>query len=139
MYFNSRRQFIADAGRTTVGAGLGIFTANTQTNMSSSKKGFIHHVYFWLKNPDSQQDFQKLVKGLQALSKVSAILEFHIGKPAATKRDVIDSSYSVSWMLVFKNKADQDSYQTDPVHLKFIDECKDLWSKVLVYDSEAVV
>jgi len=138
MYFNSRRQFIADAGRTTVGAGLGIFTANTPTNMAQSKKGFIHHVYFWLKNPGNQQDLTKLIKGLQSLSKVATIQEYHIGKPAATSRDVIDSSYSVSWMLVFRNKADQDSYQTDPIHLKFIDECKDLWTKVLVYDSEEI-
>ncbi|HUR11307.1 MAG TPA: Dabb family protein [Flavitalea sp.] len=138
MYYNSRRQFIADAGKTTFATGLGIFTAKNEMPMAA-KKGFIHHVYFWLKNPANQQDLQKLIKGLQTLSAVKTIKEFHIGKPAGTNRDVIDSSYSVSWMLVFENKADQDSYQTDPIHLNFVEQCKDLWTKVIVYDSVEAV
>ena len=56
-------------------------------------------------------------------------------KPAGTSRDVIDSSYAVSWLLFFDNAADQESYQKDPIHLKFVDECKHLWQKVIVYDS----
>ena len=96
---------------------------------------FIHHVYFWLKNPDSKTDFGQLVAGLHKLSAVKTIKTFNIGKPADTSRDVIDSSYSISWLLLFNNKADQDSYQTDPIHLKFVDECKHLWKKVVVYDT----
>jgi hypothetical protein len=37
--------------------------------------------------------------------------------------------------LLFDNKEDQDIYQTDPVHLKFINDCSHLWQKVLVYDT----
>lgn len=96
---------------------------------------FIHHVYFWLANPSSQEDFQQLIKGLEKLSSVKTIKMFHIGKPADTSRDVIDSSYSISWMLFFENKADEESYQVDPIHLKFVEECKHLWKKVVVYDS----
>ena len=96
---------------------------------------FIHHVYFWLHNPESEADKKNLVEGLKKLSKVSTIKSFHIGLPAATRREVIDSSYSISWLLYFDNAADQDSYQTDPVHLKFVDECKHLWKKVVVYDT----
>ncbi|HEY8897922.1 MAG TPA: Dabb family protein, partial [Niastella sp.] len=55
---------------------------------------FIHHVYFWLKNTDSREDRAKLVEGLQKLSKVQTIRSFHIGQPAGTSRDVIDSSYA---------------------------------------------
>ncbi len=96
---------------------------------------FIHHVYFWLNSPESREDFEELVAGLRKLSAVKTIKTFYIGKPADTNRDVIDRSYSVSWLLLFNNKADQDSYQTDPVHLKFVDECKHLWKKVVVYDT----
>ena len=135
MYSHSRRQFIANGGKTTVAAGLGIFTANNIESNMSSMKGFIHHVYFWLNNPQNEQDTDKLIKGLQKLSKAKSIKDFHIGVPANTNRDVIDRSYAVSWMLVFKNQEDQDKYQVDPVHLKFIEECKHLWSKVVVYDS----
>ena len=96
---------------------------------------FIHHVYFWLKNPDSREDKNKLVEGLKKLSKVNTIQFFHIGHPAATNREVIDRSYAISWLVFFDGKADQDNYQTDPTHLQFVKECSFLWNKVVVYDS----
>ena len=100
-----------------------------------AKNNLIHHVYFWLKNPDSAEDLKQLKEGLVKLSAVKTIKHFHIGKPAATRREVIDSSYALSWWTLFENKEDQDSYQVDPIHLKFIEECSHLWSKVVVYDS----
>jgi hypothetical protein len=96
---------------------------------------FIHHVYFWLKNPETEADKAQLVDGLKKLSAVETIDSFHIGQPADTNREVIDRSYAVSWLLLFKNKADQDVYQVHPLHLKFIEECSHLWQKVVVYDS----
>ena len=96
---------------------------------------FVHHVYFWLNNPNSKEDSDALIAGLTKLSSVQTIQQFHIGQPASTSREVIDVSYSVSWLLIFKNKEDQDSYQVDPVHLNFVKECSHLWSKVTVYDT----
>lgn len=99
------------------------------------KNIFIHHVYFWLTEPGNAGQKKLLIEGLKKLSSVTTIQRFHIGEPAKTYRDVIDSSYSVSWILIFKNATDQDSYQVDPIHLRFIEECKHLWSRVVVYDS----
>jgi hypothetical protein len=109
-------------------------TGNQFTNLTIENM-FLHHVYFWLKNPDSKEDKTKLIEGLRKLSKVKTIKSFHIGQPAGTNRDVIDRSYSISWLLFFDNATDQDSYQTDPIHLKFVEECSSLWTKVVVYDS----
>lgn len=97
---------------------------------------FVHHVYFWLKNPDSQEDLNALLEGLRQLSKIDYIKMFHIGRPASTNRDVIERSYALSWMLVFNNLEEEERYQKDPIHLHFVDTCKHLWSKVVVYDSE---
>jgi Stress responsive A/B Barrel Domain len=79
-----------------------------------------------------------LVEGLRKLSAVATIQSFHIGKPAATNRNVIDTTYSISWLLTFNTAADQDSYQVDPIHLNFVKECAHLWDKVLVYDTVAL-
>jgi hypothetical protein len=103
--------------------------------MKAQKENFIHHVFFWLKDPGNSNDLLQLIEGLQKLSVVKTIQSFHIGKPAATYRDVIENTYSVSWLLFFNDKEDQDSYQVDPVHLKFVEDCSHLWSKVVVYDS----
>lgn len=101
----------------------------------SLKNIFIHHVYFWLKNEGSEQDAAQLKEGLIKLSSVKTISQFHIGRPAETDRGVIDRSYALSWCIIFDNAKDQASYQVDPIHLKFVEECSHLWAKVIVYDS----
>ena len=131
MKISSRRGFLGSLALSLPFAGL-----LKSTTIFAQKKGmFIHHVYFWLKNPGNKEDKAKLVEGLKKLSKVKTIKNFYIGQPAATRREVIDSSYDVSWLLFFDSPADQDSYQTDPIHLKFVEECSSLWTKVTVYDT----
>jgi hypothetical protein len=131
---SSRRQFIKDTGMTAM-TGTAIFAATNHPGKKEMKNIFIHHVYFWLKNAGSTADRDKLVEGLTKLSKVKTIKNFHIGKPAATNREVIDTSYAVSWFVLFENDANQAGYQTDPIHLKFVEDYSHLWSKVIVYDS----
>lgn len=123
-----------ETGKAVIATGLVTLAANSSKNMAIENK-FIHHVYFWLKNPDSMEDRAKLVEGLKKMTKIKTIRQYHIGRPAATSRDVIDGSYAVSWFTMFDNPADQDSYQVDPVHRKFVEECSHLWSKVIVYDT----
>lgn len=131
MKISSRRRFL---GNIALAAPLA--TSMKPNTIFAQKKGmFIHHVYFWLKNSGNKEDKAKLIEGLKKLSKVKTIKNFYIGQAAGTRRDVIDSSYDISWLLFFENAADQDSYQTDPIHLRFIEECSPLWTKVLVYDT----
>ncbi|SRR5258708_7292825 len=101
----------------------------------SLPSSFVHHVYFWLKNPDSKEDLAALVAGLKKLAALDLIKDYHIGVPATTDRGVIDRSYAVSWLVIFAAAADQESYQTAPKHLDFVNECSSLWTKVVVYDS----
>jgi hypothetical protein len=101
-----------------------------------NKKQLTHHVFFWLKNPDSKEDLNQLVEGLRTLHKIESIRKLHIGIPASTeKRDVVDSSFSVSELMFFDDVEGQDVYQAHPIHKKFIDECSHLWAKVIVYDT----
>lgn len=137
MLAHSRRKFISLAAKAAAVAGLATLSTQTAT-AATAKKGFIHHVYFWLNNPESEADKARLIEGLKNLSRVKSIKEFHIGVPAGTNREVIDSSYAVSWMLVFKDGKAQDSYQDDPIHLEFVKNYSNLWSKVVVYDSVSV-
>ena len=134
MNTSSRRKFIKDSGMAAM-AGTAIFALHQPNQEKDMKKVFIHHVYFWLKNAGNAADRDKLIEGLTKLSKVKTIKNFHIGKPAGTNRDVIDSSYAVSWFVLFDNDADQASYQVDPIHLKFVEDYSSLWQEVVVYDT----
>lgn len=102
---------------------------------SNVKKQLVHHVFFWLKNPDSKEDLAKLIAGLQTLKKIETIRKMHIGVPASTEiRPVVDNTYSASELMFFDDLAGQEIYQDHPIHKKFIEDCSSLWEKVIVYD-----
>lgn len=103
-----------------------------------TKNHFIHHVFFWLKDPSDMNIRARFEKAARELIKVETIIDYHIGVPASTSRDVIDASYTYSILTTYKNKEDQDIYQIHPRHLKFIEDCQELWNKVVVYDSVSV-
>jgi hypothetical protein len=50
-------------------------------------------------------------------------------------RDINDRDFDVSLHMVFGSKAAHDKYQEHPRHLKFIEENKQNWAKVRVFDS----
>lgn len=100
---------------------------------------FIHNVYFWLKNPENEQDrsaFEKSLKKFLNSSKYAKTL--FIGEPANTPRDVVDNSWTYSIVLTFPSKEIQDKYQDEDVHHTFIEESEDLWERVQVYDSVGI-
>jgi hypothetical protein len=107
--------------------------------MDKKKPKLSHHVFFWLKNPNSKEDRDKLIDGLRKLEKIETIRSLQIGVPADTeKRPVVDNSYAVSELMFFDDVAGQNVYQDHPLHKKFIEECSMLWDKVVVYDSITV-
>jgi hypothetical protein len=128
----NRRNFLA----TTALATTGLITPAFASEAHKEKKQLLHHVFFWLKNPNSKEDRDKLIAGLQTLKKIETVRRIHIGVPASTEqRPVVDASYSVSELLFFDDLAGQKTYQDHPIHQKFIDNCSHLWEKVVVYDS----
>ncbi len=109
------------------------------TSFSQNKKQVIHHVFFWLKNPSSKEDLDKLLTGLKTLEKIKKVRKLYIGVPASTeKRDVVDNSYHASELMFFDNLEDQKAYQDDPIHKKFVEDCSHLWEKVIVYDVQDI-
>ena len=130
----SRRTFMKKSSVTLAGAGLAAAVLPAAAAAPPANL-FVHHVYFWLKNPGSADDRARLLKGLQTLPTINLIKTAHIGVPADTNRPVIDASYHFSLLLLFNNRQDQDAYQTHPTHLKFVEDCSALWTKVIVYDS----
>ena len=70
--------------------------------MNTANSHFVHHVLFYLKNPNSAEDKAQLMEGLHALSKVPSIVFSNIGSPANTTRDVIEKD-TVSLGFVYLN------------------------------------
>lgn len=126
----SRRNFVKN---TALAAGAATIVGTAEAK--PAKELFVHHVYFYLKNPGSEADKAKLLEGLEKLSKVPTIRMVHIGVQAPTTRSVIVRDYSISWLCFFNNLEEEEVYQTHPIHLKFVEDYSHLWEKVNVYDS----
>jgi hypothetical protein len=125
----TRRQFVAAATLLPLGASA------SSMEIKKDKPKLVHHVFFWLKNPSSTADRDKLVAGVKGLSKIETIKMLHVGIPASTeKRDVVDNSYGVSELMYFDNVEDQKIYQDHPIHQQFIKDHSMLWERVVVYD-----
>jgi len=134
----TRREFLtASAIAGAALASSGALAASTTATKPMPK--LLHHVFFWLKNPESKEDLAKLIAGVKSLAAIETVRSIHVGVPASTeKREVVDNSYHVSELLGFDDVAGQDAYQVHPLHKKFVDEHQHLWSKVVVYDALAV-
>jgi hypothetical protein len=134
MSTTNRRKFIATTAM--LATGTAVASALPITYMEKSKYPIVHHVFFWLKNPGSIEDRDKIIAGLKTLKKIETIKELRIGVVASTeKRDVVDNSWAVSELMFFSDLAGQATYQTHPIHLEFIKNCSHLWEKVIVYDA----
>jgi hypothetical protein len=129
----TRRMFVGTVSLSAVGAVTSCMSQQT------SKPALSHHVFFWLKNADSEQDRAKLIEGIRSLAAIETVRELRVGIPASTeKREVVDNSYSVSELLFFDDVEGQNIYQEHPVHKKFVENYSHLWERVVVYDTIAV-
>lgn len=129
---SGRRKFIGTA------AGLAAGAVVNAAPLTSTKKEYpiVHHALFWLKNPNSKEDRDKLVAGVKTLAKIPTVKELHVGVVASTeKREVVDNSWGVSELMFFSDLEGQAAYQTHPIHQEFIKNHSHLWEKVIVYDA----
>ena len=102
----------------------------------TSHTSFYHSVYFWLREGGEAEDAAKLADGCRTyLPGIPGIVTLNVGVPAGTARDVVDNSYGVALLIEFENKAAYDVYENHPDHLRFIAECRSLWSRVQIYDA----
>ncbi len=115
------------------------FDVDASLNSNQQKAGknpVIHQVFFWLREPSSAGDLQKLLAGLKTLEQIETVKQLFIGVPAYTEhRDVVDGSYSASELIFFDDLKGEETYQSHPIHQQFIEDCGPLWKKVIVYDS----
>ena len=130
-----RRQFIKRAGGLAALLALGSRSWARSSVLKEKEGTFMHVVFFWLVD-DAKETRESFLKELRAfIDNVDLMKTKHIGSPADTDREVIDSTWSYSLILSFDSKKEQDLYQDHQLHKNFIENASALWEKVQVYDS----
>ncbi len=115
-----------------------VMTNDQAISEEITELNFIHTVFFWLKEGVSDEEKLSFEAGMHDLGKVSTIGKYYIATPADTERGVIDNTYDYAWIFHFMDAKDQAAYQTDSLHLEFIEKYNELWEEVKVYDSEVM-
>jgi hypothetical protein len=131
----TRRNFVARIATGMAATGFITVPGYSDANNVPIKNIFVHHVFFWLKEPENSEAKEQFEQGLNKLITVPQIQSYHIGTPVESIREVVDDSFTYSYLAFFKSKEDQNTYQTHPIHLQFIEDCQHLWEKVIVYDA----
>ncbi len=105
-------------------------------NMKTFDPNFVHVVYFWLHKPDKQEDRTEFEAAINKLLDASKYTKTnYLGTAPKAIRDVVDDSFTYNLLVTFESAEAQEAYQTEDVHLQFIEEAKHLWKKVVVYDA----
>jgi hypothetical protein len=95
-----------------------------------------HMVFFELKEGTKEAKEKLVAACKEHLSGHEGTLYFSAGTIAEDlRRDVNDLDFHVALHLVFDSKQAHDRYQEHPRHKKFIEESKDGWKRVRVFDS----
>jgi hypothetical protein len=126
-------------GLVLTAAGVLNLALGIRSGVSAEEKGkkmLCHDVYFSLKD-NSPAAKQKLVDACKKyLTKHDGEVFFAAGTLCeALNRPVNDRDFDVALHIVFKDQASHDKYQDAPRHKQFIEENKDNWKKVRVFDS----
>ena len=94
-----------------------------------------HHVLFWLKLETTEEQKSAFRGGLESLRGVETVEELYIGTPAPISRAVVDTSYTFSLNIIFKDVAAHDVYQVHTLHKAFLEEFRVLFDRVIIYDA----
>lgn len=97
----------------------------------------VHSVYFWLKPGLSPEQRARFRAEVEKLAAIRTIEKMYVGAPATVpERSVTDRTFDVALTILFRDGAAHDAYQADPVHVAFVEENREAWLRVQVYDSE---
>jgi hypothetical protein len=97
---------------------------------------FSQLVIFWA-NPSKPDAPNELIAAAKKyLASIPGIVNFHVGKMVTSPREVVDQTYQVALNIQFQSKQAQDNYQDHPQHLEFVNLCRPLSAKLVIYDFE---
>lgn len=101
-----------------------------------AKSATVNHVVLcWLKQPGNEADRQKIINTSDEFRKIPGVVSVTAGRPLASTRPVVDSTFDVGIVIAFTDEAALHGYDTNPIHKKAVsDVLKPLTAKLLIYD-----
>ena len=95
-----------------------------------------HDVFFSLRDRSPEAVARLVAACHECLGRHAGILFFGAGaREEGLEREVNDRDFDVALHVVFADRAAHDAYQAAAEHQRFIEENRDNWARVRVFDS----
>jgi hypothetical protein len=94
-----------------------------------------HHVFFTLKDRSDEAVQTLLAACAKYLDNHDGVVDFCIGTREKELAREVNADFDVSLHVIFADRDTHDTYQTSDRHLQFIEEQKENWAEVRVFDS----
>ena len=95
-----------------------------------------HNVFFWLKENTINSKFEAEAK---KLIEIDIVESGSLRKLAETpERPVTDKTFTYHLCLEFESIENHNTYQGHETHHSLVNECKEMWDRVIVYDSKVI-
>src|SRR5689334_6349551 len=95
-----------------------------------------HNVYFTLKDRSDTARHALIAACRRYLTDHPGTIAFACGtREAGLERPVNDRDFDVALHILFDSRASHDAYQEAPRHQRFVEENRDTWARVRVFDS----
>lgn len=97
-----------------------------------------HHVFFRLSDRSDEAIETLLAACRKYLDDHDGLVGFSIGTRDRELARPVNQDFDVSLHCIFADRAAHDAYQVAERHLQFIEENKENWAEVRVFDSTLV-
>ncbi|HTL31064.1 MAG TPA: Dabb family protein [Tepidisphaeraceae bacterium] len=117
---------------------LAVLTLGCASNhKGAAEKGPVAHVIVcWLKQPGDPAGRAELIRASKAFeAQIPGLIRVYAGEVLPSTRPVVDSSYDVAVVMLFRDQTAMQAYEKNPIHEKAVRETlKPLTSKLQIYD-----
>lgn len=95
--------------------------------------GAVNHVVLaTLNDPGERASLERETGDM--LAQVRGVRAFGVGRPLASGRPVVDSSYDVGFWAVFEDRAAYEAYEHDPAHERLLAAWKPRVKQLRIFD-----
>jgi hypothetical protein len=95
----------------------------------------VHAVFFELKPGLSDAQVRDFIEGCYRLADIPSVRQIEVGpRDERMQREVNDQKFGIGLVVYFDDKAGHDLYQDHPIHLEMIQNHREKWAGVRVFD-----
>jgi len=95
----------------------------------------VHVVVCWLKTPGDENQRQRLIDVTHTFKAIPGVIGVAAGRTLPSTRPVVDTTFDVGLVILFRDKDAMTAYLENPIHKKALAETlKPLVAKQIVYD-----